>query len=659
MKRTASILGVAAAVLILLGSASAQVIGGNVGGKGGKTKAGPTDTVGPGVPPPGGGTPPEPEPEPWNPPGVTSVFPPPPSPPTGAAAPGVPIWAQAPDDDAEWLGWWRLQRWNRLEGPGPLEEAAVVTPGASSAPLLPPPGAPPGDPAALILPALLAGWAEQPGRAEMRAELVFAISRAGSGPEVGRVLREGLADDDLRVVEAAVLGLGVPGEPHAIPLLTELVRDTPRGAELLGRHEVPPRVRAFAAYALGLVAERTRYRGLRDTIADALVEGLDGRASATPDLGVACAAALGLFPATDALDRVPALLAVVRDRRAHRAVAASAAAATGKLLARAGDSRFARDVLHQLARTLDGDAVPSELRGSCALALGRIGRVPALAPAAVDPLLRRLHKDADPRVRHLAALGLAEIAAGSHPVAQTDALPALLTGVTDGPDRDRSWCALALGWAALQARAEGRVLPPVVGRRLLEAYPDRNRMRTRAAAALALGMLGHHPAEEALREALDEVGHPGLRAEVFAGLGLIAGAETLEELPAELARLDPLREEYQAACLSLARRAPDRLREVLVAGLDRSSATFEAEYAAALGLGWLAGDLAAVPPLLELWRGGRAPLETEVAAVRSLGRLAEPAELRWNAGYLDLVNPYAAPVTLIGSPDLPGICDRL
>jgi len=660
----------ASLALLLFGSAAwaspQTTIGGgsggvNIGNKGGGHETiGPVDTVGEPPPPPEGG-PKVGGGRPWDPPGVAS-FPPPPTMGTGAGAHQGPI--RMPDlleDDSEWLWWWRLQRWHRLEGPGPPEPGPAITPGSAGSPL-PVIGAPAAGPTAadLVVPMLLEAWQQEPRRAEMRSILLQGLARAGEGPAIGNALRQGLQDTDLRVVETAALGLGILGEPHAIPVLAALVRDDRAGREAVGRHEVSRQVRSFAAYGLGLLAARSPYRGLRDSIADALLDGLADQRLPGPDLGVACVHALGLFPGEDAADRVPALLGVLRDPRQYDVVRAAAATSVAKLMARAGDSVLAREALRRIAKRLEDRGEDDLVRSSCALALGRLGSLPQLAPLAVDPLLTRFRKDSDPRVRHLSAIALGELGAGTHPAAQGDALPALLGGLADGPDRDRGWCAIALAWSALLTQEEGRALPMSVPQRVLASYPDRNRMQLRSAAGMALGVMRHSPAQAALSEALDEVGHPGLRAELVAGLTLLAGPEALAtRVPDELSRLDPLREEYQAACLSLARRAPEALLGLLVEGAQASTGSYKGEYAAAIGLGWLSGELDAIPPLVELWKSGKAPFEIEVAAVLSLGRLAEPEGPRWNAGYLDLVNPFAAPLTLVGTPERPGVCDRL
>ncbi|RMH03760.1 MAG: hypothetical protein D6702_05030 [Planctomycetota bacterium] len=653
----------AAALLALLLAAPAAAQVGSVGGKEGRIRhEGPTDVTAP--PPPGGGGGEEEEPPLPRIASGVRFFPLPPIPPVPDSRPEGPVRMPAPlTEDGEWLFWWRLHRWSRLLGPPPPESAPPVTPGSRRSAAAPPPLPAAGAATVpdLVAPQLLAAWRERPGRAEMRAEVLFALARCGRGAAVRRALREGLADPDLRVVEASALGLGVLGGTPSQPLLAALLADRSEGRALVGRHEVPPRVRAFAAYGLGLLAPATPWPGLREAIADALEAGLEeDRRQPTPDLGVACALALGQFPGPDAVDRAPLLLGVVRDPRRHDQVRAAAAVAAARLLGRAGDGPLTRETLRAFTKRLQARGEDVRVRASLALALGRLGSIPVLAPVAVEPLVECFEDEPDPRVRHTAALALAEIGAGTHPVAQTRALPALLAGLARGPDRERGWAALGLAWAALLAQEDGRSLPLAVPQRILEAFPDRNRMQLRSAAALALGVMRHRPAEEALLAALDEIGDPRLRAELVAGLALLARPSVLlERIPAEFGRLDPLREDYQAACLGLAGRSPDLLLEILTSGMEASTAETRGEYAAAIGLGWLTGLRAAVEPLLRLWRDGRAPFAVELTAVQSLGRLAERAGRRWNESYLDLLNPWAAPPTLLGTPERPGVCDRL
>ena len=641
-----------------------QVGGKKIGGGGGKGYVGPKDTSPGGSPtePPTETPLPIPEQPVWPGAPATQVAPPQVPQPT-AAQPLRGLWGP---DTGDWTWWWQWQRWPRFEVEPAPEPARAITPGGeggappaeTAQPGAPTPPPPPPAAATRVVPALLAAWEKHPPRPEIRAALLISLARSGSGPDVGAALRSGLDDADLLVVESAALGLGILGEPHGIPALTALVRDEPEARSYTSRHEASIRVRAFAAYGLGLIAERTPYEPLRDGIADALLSGIPKSASATDDLGVACVLALGLFPGEDAADLLPPLQELLRDRRQREKVRAAAPIAMAKLVARSRDpGSLARTVFLDCRRRLFDRGDNVAIRQSCALALGRLGSIARLAEDAAEALRDAQGLTGDPRMRQLAAVALGEIGAGTHPAAQTIALPALMAGMERGTDVDRSWSAFALAWSAAKAREQGRSLPPTVARMMLERFPDANRSRTRSATSLALGLLDHAPSEERIQEEIDSLGDPNLRAEALAGLALLGGPTALDRALQELEHVDPLIDAFQVICSAAAHHAPVAMLRTFEELIQRDSASYTGRFAAAIGLGWLR-DPQAVEPLLGLWHDDEDTLLVQVAAVSSLGRVAERPGPRWNAGYLDLLNPYAAPLTLLGDGRLPGVCDR-
>ncbi len=493
-------------------------------------------------------------------------------------------------------------------------------------------------------------------RPEYRAERMLALARCGTGPQVGKILREGLADPDDRVVETAILGFGILGKPHGLPLLSEVLRGEAPPASY-HRHEWTLRQRALAAYALGVLASRTTYPALRTAESAPLLATLPRGRTPGAEIATACCLALGQFPAADAPVLLPELLGVLRDTRRLPPIRAAAAVASARLATRSGNLDLARATERVLARSLTLSSEAAELRQACALGIGRLGTLPELASICTELLLRAPKREADPRVRRLALLGLAEIASGSHPIAQTKVLPTLLAGLQDGTDQDRAWHALALGWAGIRATQAGRSLPPLVAERLAGSFPTSNRMRTRAASGLALGLLGADSAAPLLRDALESVGQDEFQAELSAGLALLDRPQDRSALLRHWRALDPFSEGWQAVAAALAHRDPDRLRLELIRlgkrpGLDHATA-----YAAATAYGWLHGP-EDVPPLVAILEDPKQSLAVRVAALRSLGRVAERTPERWNAGYLDLLVPYAAPPTLLGTPERPGVADR-
>lgn len=580
-----------------------------------------------------------------------------PAPPSvSGAVPGGAYWS--PPDMTEWRFWWRLQRAEVFSADGGVAEPeGPVTPGravaaAAPAPVLVAPAA------GVAVPALMELWRGAPQDADLRAEILVALGRCGHGPEVEDAIRSGLRDRDERVVEAAVLGLGALRTPHAASLLADLVADSAAGRGSIGEHEVPPRVRAAAALAAGMILERLPHRPLREVAHDGLRAGLRAKASASDEVPAACALAMGLCPGEDAASLLSDLLAVLQDSRRPERVRAHALVAAAKLAARDPVPARVASLMGEFRRRMQ----PQEnafVRQACALAFGRLGTVPQAAEVAAGALESALEEDGDPGVRHLAAIGMAEVAASPHPAGQGRALPALLRALHSGTDADRAWVALAIGWSAALARDRGVPLPPSVGRELMTAWPQASDTQFRSALAVALGLAEHWPSAATVEEGLHRVGDPLLRAESAAGLALLRGAASV--LERELQRADPLTEAYGALCAAMALRAPAQLTASLGTPLDSPSPTYQARFAAATGLGWLP-DPGAARRLAAL-ADARQPALVRVLAVRSLGRAAERPGPRWSDGYLDLLQPFAAPAVLLApprptGPDRPGILDR-
>ena len=154
-----------------------------------------------------------------------------------------------------------------------------------------------------------------------------------------------------------------------------------------------------------------------------------------------------------------------------------------------------------------------------------------------------------------------------------------------------------------------------------------------------------------------DIGDEEYSGEAAAGLALLGDKRFEAAVMKRLDSIDPYLEGYQTICAALAHANPTLLLDTLVAKLDRSSARLQGRFSTAIGLGWLR-DERAVAPLVRLLNEDD-PYFLRAAAAQSLGRTTERSGPRWNSGYLDLFNPYAAPPTLLGNGVHLGICDRL
>ena len=111
-------------------------------------------------------------------------------------------------------------------------------------------------------------------------------SRKGSGASAAAEVEA--------VAESAALAVGILGEAAGADALLGLALDRPTGRALCGRSTVPLRMRTFALYGLGLIAEACPDPALQVRIADALLTLLESGGQARPDLSAAAVTALGL-----------------------------------------------------------------------------------------------------------------------------------------------------------------------------------------------------------------------------------------------------------------------------------------------------------------------------------------------------------------------------
>ncbi|MDP7245738.1 MAG: HEAT repeat domain-containing protein [Planctomycetota bacterium] len=628
--------------------------GGSVSGKDGRGYIGPTDTVPdeetPTAPPT---SPPTPRTIPWTHPWIPPTAPPTSPPPETFRSP-QPYRVVA--DPGDWQSWWRFQRWLALESTSLPLANPLTTPGAGSHPLPTLKAHPLGN---AIGKGLEERWASADDKPLVRSEILIALARSSDSPSVSSLLRNALKDEDFRVAEGAAVAMGILGKPHGIPTLSLLLEGKGKGLQsVYSKSEAPERLQAFAAYGLGLIAEKTRYPGLRDTIAAPLLRGLKRGAFSSDEPAVACAAALGLFPFEDSPELLPPLLQCIQNKRNPATVRAMSVLSCAKILGVGNYSAISQSTATSFRKRLLSSSEKSEVRQACALALGRIGKFPTLIQISSSGLLEARKTDSDPRVRNLAAIALGELAASPSPVAQTAILPSLLEDLKNGTDRDRAWAAISLAWAHLHSIEASRLLPQTVPKRLLQYLDSDPNQSSQAAAALALGFMEFQPALPSLQAASLSQGSTILRAETLAALSLLAPSTAQDNHLEALDSLEPGTEAFQVACASLGAKNPQQLHSYLSSLLAKDSAQFQSRFAAALALGWIQGPLAI--PTLEGLLEEDVPQDTiHAAAIRSLGRIGEGSQRRWNASYLDLLNPFWAPPTLLGSPSLPGICERI
>jgi HEAT repeat protein/beta-lactamase regulating signal transducer with metallopeptidase domain len=244
------------------------------------------------------------------------------------------------------------------------------------------------------VPGLLAAWREERVTA-VRRQIIDALAGIGSASSAS-ALMDALRDGDAEIRASAVNGLGAIEYKAAAPQIIPLLRDA--NADV--RHK--------AAWALGALKA-----------ADALDELMTAAADANAEVRQAALHALDELETPRAL---PAFIRALRDARVD--VRRQAASAIGDIegLDRAprelvaalddADAEMRQTVLHALGHIHDVSTIsaiipftratqPFDVREAAIEALGEFER-----NAQVEAVLLELMRDADPKVRRLAAQGL-------------------------------------------------------------------------------------------------------------------------------------------------------------------------------------------------------------------------------------------------------------
>ena len=138
-----------------------------------------------------------------------------------------------------------------------------------------------------VVPALLEALHADPG-VDLRTAILIALGKIGDDPSsrtstsLAAHIRPFLSDSNQEVAETAAIALGILASERSVFLLADLLGDTPAGRKAVGEREVPYRTRAFAAYGLGLVGNRSSREDVRRFIVSRLAKACDDDTSATP-----------------------------------------------------------------------------------------------------------------------------------------------------------------------------------------------------------------------------------------------------------------------------------------------------------------------------------------------------------------------------------------
>lgn len=601
--------------------------------------------------------------------------------PTGPVGPATPApgTAQGPatgsgpsTDPSDWQIWWSLNRHAYLDLKSAMRRS--LTSGGADAPvsIRPPDEIVYGR----VVPAILATL-ERDRNPDVSTGGLLALAKIGERPgetTIEKPLSAFLSSANQEVSESSALALGLLGSPGASLALAHLLEARDPGRKLVDRPEVAERTRAFAAYGLGLWAERQTLPDMRRYAVHNLARFESSGPARMRDVPVACLTALGLAP----LDRRAG--AVVGAESASANADAQAEFLRGVLLDDSQDEHvrayapvpLARVVSHATAE--QRDAVVEFL---VSIAETRSNEAPAVRQSALTALgilvtnadlplerrarslLERAGQQGDRLSRRLAWIALGR--AGGRPMpghaselGATAARNHLASWLKRGSTAERPWAALALGLLEREASLAGGRASSGIVEALVSALREHSSPAESGAYCIALGLARAHTVDDVL---LAELARPDdvTRGHAAVALGLVGAARAVE----------PLR-----AIASGARFRPGLLRDTSVGlGLlgDKSIALelvaqlkdargLAAHAAIASALSWV-GDERAVEPLLALLAAPSTSSGARAFAIVALGAICDRDDLPWNGRIAADVNYWLPPATLIDPGTGTGILD--
>ncbi|MEE8105724.1 MAG: HEAT repeat domain-containing protein [Planctomycetota bacterium] len=479
---------------------------------------------------------------------------------------------------------------------------------------------------------------------EVKGTAILAWARIAKPEEAGAVVEavhEYIADSKNPFREYLLLALGIIKHDRAVRTLREIVSDTKEGrAALHGGKSLDERTRSFAAVALGT-------SGDVDSI-DTLLAALKRERRQFPDFRVACATSLGLL-ARDADDgarkivRTRLLKELTLKRWPRPALAAIPTA-----LAKAHDPK----ATHELKKILRGFRGSREVRQSCALALGLVA--PGLEPDLVDILITTARRDADAMARRFAILSLGELSAreplwdslsekerADHEKAAKKVahyFHGAFKGLYKQPTDTPLFC-LAAGLFARRFADQADAV-----RLHLERILKSGKVRgDRAAAAIAIALIGDKRGVPTLRTVMADASDSKLRAYAAEALGIL-GDKSVEKRLMTFVTSDASSEVRYRAGIGLAYMADQKMVAPLVGALaDTHSETVRAILTQVIGE---IGDRAAIPALMEMAADETRSDRARSRAIVALGMIGQTSDFAWNWRIKRGSNYATAPATL-------------
>ncbi|MCP3915195.1 MAG: HEAT repeat domain-containing protein [bacterium] len=536
-----------------------------------------------------------------------------------------------------------------------------------------------------IVPALLQVLEKETDTRLVR-QAMLALARVGDRP-IGHepqapfalTLLPFVADGNRAVAETAVMALGVLGSIEAADALAALAGDTDRGHELCRTSRVPVRIRAFAAYGLGLVGQQADRPELARFAMHHLAKVLSEDAKEYADLQAACVIGMGIVrlpvsgtlvgddarPSTSLETQIEHLLSILGSRKSSEEAKAYVPTALANLLGATESLDLKSRVAKALIDRSDKRAkVKDSVRRSSLMALGHIGDADG---DSVDRAIRTALMQAVPAkdgiARRFALIAIAEV--GSRPgsgdgdpfEASEECAKFLSRNLARGKSRLKPWSGLALGVLGSGLKQHGRLLSRGAADALLHMTGDTKNPQDLAAYALGAGLIGDNRARRNLIERMEKIHDSEYMARMSVAFGLMGDRSALPLLVDTMDEAHTRPEVMERAAIGRALLGDRELVPDLVDRLENGCDCWASMSGVCRALAW-AGDARAVPPLLNVLKDEQETGLNRSLVISSLGRIADRSKLPWHSRISVGINYTAAPPTLT-DPTGFGVLDTL
>ena len=467
-----------------------------------------------------------------------------------------------------------------------------------------------------------------------------------------------LADSNQEISETAALALGILGSEKYIDLLTSIVTDPVVGRRAVGRtNEVPYRTRAFAVYALGLIASESTDENIIKSISTTLRETLVSDKSGGKDVKIASIVSMSLLKLNRETRReqVRFLLEYLRNESNNNLVRAHIPEALSFSIEGANSENYESYKNTFAAEFMKRVSVHSkeskEVQQSCVIGLGLLGDADK---SDLDVKIRKslydIPKSApDQQTRAFALIALSNVASkkgfGDDAFFATKEVQNyLLKKMAKGKTFAKPWAALSLGVMSNQLKEAGVDLSPAVFAALKKGIKDEKSPVRVGAVSIATGLAGTRSMGELLLEKLKVVQDAEAKGYICVSLGLLNYRDAIEEITEVVTKSKYRPALLQQAAIGLGLMGDNNLVDELVVML-KESRSLGSQASIVMALSFI-GDSRSIDPLVSLLSDESYTEAARGFAAVSLGMIADRALLPWNSDLSCDLNYRASTPTL-------------